>query len=387
MKKGIIKVLALILFFTVSGCAGRVHRRVPDRTEKIEPEPLTIRVVIGKNVNELNLITGDAYLIDNGSKNRLPGSATLKLIDGYISISGRESAYRMPVSIQSQKIISINGKDYFGEITINDSLILNMLPVEEYLKGVLSSEISDEWPAEVLKTQAVVSRTYAYHKILVNKNKSYDVDDTTMYQKFDYTNNNTSINRAIADTKGIIILYQNKPIEAFFHACSGGVTENVGDIFQTELPYLRSVPDPYCSNRADSYWTFSASESEIKSSLQGIINEEYESLSLRDIKIYKRTGSRRVGEFVLMFEKNKKQIIKGNTFRLAVGSKELKSLLIQSIRRERAQEGYVFSFSGRGYGHGVGLSQLGAKEMAERGFSFKDIIAFYYRGTTLGRIN
>ena len=386
MKKGIIKILPLILFFTVSGCVSRVHR-VPDRTIKLEPEPITIRVVIGKNVNELNLITEGAYLTNNGSKNMLPGRATLKLAGGYISIAGRESAYPLPVSIQSQKKISINGKDYFGKIIINDSLILNTLPVEEYLKGVLSAEISDEWPAEVLKVQAIVSRTYAYHKILLNKNKSYDVDDTTMYQKFDYNDNNTSINSAITDTKGIIILYQNKPIEAFFHACSGGVTENVGDVFQTELPYLRGVPDPYCSNNRDSYWSFSASESEIKSSLKGIINEEYDSLSLRDIKIYKRTGSRRVGEFVLIFEKNKKQIIKGNTFRLAVGSKELKSLLIQSIRRERRQEGYVFSFSGRGYGHGVGLSQLGAKEMAERGFRFKDIIAFYYRGTTLGGYN
>jgi stage II sporulation protein D len=386
MKKGIIKVLSFILFLVISGCAGSVHR-VPDRTGKLETEPLTIRVMIEKNVNELYVITEDAYLNGNGSNNRLPESSTLKLIDGYISISGRKSTFSMPVSIQSQNKISINGKDYFGEITINDNLILNTLPVEEYLKGVLSSEISNEWPIEVLKTQAVVSRTYAYHKILVNKNNSYDVDDTTMYQKYDYTDNNTSINSAITDTMGIVILYQNKPIEAFFHACSGGVTENVGDIFQIKLPYLRSVPDPYCSNRKDSYWTFSAGESEIKSRLRGIINEEHQSLYLRDIKIYKRTGSRRVGEFVLIFEKNKKQVIKGNTFRLAVGSTELKSLLIQSIHRERRQEGYVFTFSGRGYGHGVGLSQLGAKEMAERGFGFKDIIGFYYRGTTLGSYN
>jgi stage II sporulation protein D len=87
---------------------------------------------------------------------------------------------------------------------------------------------------------------------------------------------------------------------------------------------------------------------------------------------------------LLIFDNNKKRIIKGNTFRLAIGPRDLKSLLIQSIRRERTEEGVVFLFTGRGYGHGVGLSQVGAKEMAERGFMYRDIIAFYYRGTTLG---
>ena len=332
-------------------------------------------------------MTEEAFLVENGNKHRLSGNSTLRVTDGRIHIQDQESGYALPVSLISQKGVNINGKPYFGEIIIDAGLLLNVLPIEEYLKGVLSAEISNEWPGEVLKAQAVVSRTYAYHKITVNKDKLYDVDNTTLYQKFDYSENNTSINKAINDTKGIIILYQNKPIEAFFHACSGGVTENAGDVFQTNLPYLRSFPDPYSSKTGDSNWTFKATESQIKASLKGIIAEEYESLPLKEIKVNKRTGSRRVGEFLLVFENNKRQIIKGNTVRLAVGPKELKSLLIQSIRKERTQDGIVFSFYGRGYGHGVGLSQLGAKEMAERGFLYKDIIAFYYRGTTLGSYN
>jgi stage II sporulation protein D len=386
MKKMIIKGLSLILFFTVSGCAGTLMR-VPEKRPITEPAPITIRVAIGRNIEEISLKTEEAFLIKSGNKNRLSGNSILQVTEGRVLIRGQETGFALPVSLKSQKSMILNGKVYFGEIIIDDNLILNILPLEEYLKGVLSSEISDDWPMEVLKAQAVVSRTYAYNKILASKDKLYDVDDTTLYQKFDYNENNSRINKAINDTKGVIILYQNKPIEAFFHACSGGVTENAGDIFQTDLPYLRSFPDPYSSKTRASNWTFEATESQIKSSLKGIITEEYDSLLLKEIKVHRRTRSRRVGEFILIFEKNKKQIIKGNTFRLAVGPKELKSLLIQTIRKERMQDGILFSFSGRGYGHGVGLSQLGAKEMAQRGFLYMDIIAFYYRGTALGSYN
>lgn len=305
----------------------------------------------------------------------------IEVNDGYIIVNGM--TYTTPVYFQSPQKMRINGKEYFGSILVQDRFIINILPVEEYLKGVLSSEVAESWPAEALKAQAVVSRTFAYRKILNNKDTLYDVDDTTMYQKFDYNESNSRINSAVLDTEGIIILYQNEPIEAFFHSNSGGVTENCRDIFQKDLPYLRSIPDPYSSKNEDTLWTFSITEKEIKNALNGIIKHEYESLTLRDIRIYKKTGSRRAGEFLLIFERNQKQIIKGNTFRLAVGPKFLKSLLIHNIQRARGKGGYIFTFSGRGYGHGVGLSQFGAKKMAEQGFSYRDIVAYYYRGTRI----
>ncbi|MCK5093966.1 MAG: SpoIID/LytB domain-containing protein [Spirochaetes bacterium] len=381
MTKWLINGLIWALLLLLIGCVSRTYR-VPDRPEKAEPEPVTILVVIGKSIEEINLQSDNAVLLNAGKSTKLPTRSVIEVNDGYIIVNGKH--YTTPVYFQSPNKMRINGKEYFGSILIQDRFIINILPVEEYLKGVLSSEVAENWPVEALKAQAVVSRTFAYRKILNNKDTLYDVDDTTMYQKFDYSEINSRINSAILDTNGIIILYQNEPIEAFFHSNSGGVTENCRDIFQKDLPYLRSIPDPYSSKNQDTFWTFSMTGKEIKAALKGIIMQEYESLVLRDIRIYKKTGSRRAGEFLLIFEKNQRQVIKGNTFRLAVDPKSLKSLLIHNIHRERRKGGYIFTFSGRGYGHGVGLSQLGAKRMAEQGFSYRDIIVYYYRGTRLG---
>jgi len=381
MTKWLINGLIWALLLLLIGCVSRTYR-VPDRPEKAEPEPVTILVVIGKSIEEINLQSDNAVLLNAGKSTKLPTRSVIEVNDGYIIVNGKH--YTTPVYFQSPNKMRINGKEYFGSILVQDRFIINILPVEEYLKGVLSSEVAENWPVEALKAQAVVSRTFAYRKILNKKDTLYDVDDTTMYQKFDYSEINSRINSAILDTNGIIILYQNEPIEAFFHSNSGGVTENCRDIFQKDLPYLRSIPDPYSSKNQDTFWTFSMTGKEIKAALKGIIMQEYESLVLRDIRICKKTGSRRAGEFLLIFERNQRQVIKGNTFRLAVDPKSLKSLLIHNIHRARAKGGYTFTFSGRGYGHGVGLSQFGAKRMAEQGFSYRDIIAYYFRGTRLG---
>ncbi|MBA7556097.1 Amidase enhancer [subsurface metagenome] len=105
---------------------------------------------------------------------------------------------------------------------------------------------------------------------------------------------------------------------------------------------------------------------------------------MKNIKIYKKTGSGRVKEFILIFEGNEKQILKGNTFRLALDPKVFRSLLIQGIKKKRINDEYIYTFSGKGYGHGVGLSQWGVKGMAEQGFAYERIVAYYYRGTQLG---
>jgi len=258
------------------------------------------------------------------------------------------------------------------------------LPLEEYLKGVLSSEMTDSWPIEALKAQAVVSRTYAILKLLQNKGNLYDIEGTEIHQKFVYDVNNPRINSAVDATKSLVILYDGKPIEAFFHSSSGGITENCGDIFQQDLPYLRSIPDPYSRDHENVSWTFQMSEREIQASLKGILNKECNNLPLVNIEIHSRTGSGRVKEFYLVFSENKTQIIKGNVVRLALDPKVFKSLLIQDIQREEINGETVYMFAGFGYGHGVGLSQWGARIMAQLGFTYDKIILFYYRGTELG---
>jgi stage II sporulation protein D len=219
-----------------------------------------------------------------------------------------------------------------------------------------------------------------------NKDKEYDIENTEMHQVFEYREDNNNINRAVAETRGIIILYNREPVEAFFHACSGGITENSGDVFLRDLPYLRSIPDPYCRDIDRFSWTFEESAEQVRQSLKDILDEKFSDLPLQDVKIKKRTGSGRVSEFVLRFERGETAIVKGNKFRLALDPKQLKSLLIKRIQKKNVDGNLVFVFSGKGYGHGVGMSQWGAKVMAENGFRYRDILSYYYRGTRLGNV-
>jgi len=385
----ILCLLAILLL--LAGCAGpRSVSRSGAR--KAEEQKLLIRVAVGEAAGVLNFSSDRLELVHGSGNEVLPASVELVAGEEGVTIGG--SPYSTPLHIKSSTTIVVNGKEYYGDLLIEEGLLINVLPLDEYLKGVLSQEVSESWPLEALKAQAVVSRTFAIKRMSGQmsgqKDGLYHVKDTLMHQKFEYSAHNENISRAVEATSGEILLFRGEPIEAFFHSCSGGITESAGGVFQQDLPYLKSVPDPYCRNNDQFDWKYEASAESIVKALESSLDEEDLSDSdrpdrlLRDIRIPRRTGSGRVSEFVLSFDGGKKVIVKGNRFRLALDSTKLKSLLIRRIEKRRGDDGLVFVFSGTGYGHGVGMSQWGAKTMADHGFRYDDILAFYYRGTKLG---
>jgi len=269
---------------------------------------------------------------------------------------------------------------------------INWIEMENYLLGVVPRELGPEvWPQlEALKAQAVVSRTYAVKRMAGRLQEPYHLEDTQMHQEYEYSVRNKNINRAVEATRGEILLYKDGPIEAFFHSSSGGITESAGSVFQQDLPYLRSVPDPYSRDHDAFSWTFKTDAAAMSDALTSLIDSECKThgrdCMLTDIRIHGKTGSGRAREFALCFEGGKSCLVKGNSLRLAVNPREMKSLLIRRIEKRREGDRTVFVFSGTGYGHGVGMSQWGAKHMADRGFRYNDILSFYYRGASLGTL-
>jgi stage II sporulation protein D len=376
-----------VFLILTEGCAGaRPASRSGAR--KAEEQKLLIRVAVGEAAGVLNLVSERLELVKSSGNEALPASVELVAGEEGVTIGG--VTYATPLHIRGGTAIAVNGKEYYGDLLIEDGLLINILPLDEYLKGVLSGEVSESWPIEALKAQAVASRTFAIKRMSGLKDGPYHVKDTLMHQKYEYSTHNENINRAVEATSGEILLFRGEPIEAFFHSCSGGITENAGSVFQQDLPYLKSVPDPYCRNNDQFDWRFEASAESIVKALGSSLDEVDPSNSdspgrlLRDIRIYRRTGSGRAGEFVLYLDGGKKVTVKGNRFRLALDSTKLKSLLIRKIEKRRGDDGLVFVFSGTGYGHGVGMSQWGAKMMADHGFRYQDILSFYYRGTKIG---
>jgi stage II sporulation protein D len=246
---------------------------------------------------------------------------------------------------------------------------VNYVNLEQYLYSVLGSEMSASWPMEALKAQAVAARTYAIYKQQKERNAPYDVSSTQSSQVYKgVASEFSSTQSAVNGTAGQVLTYNNQLILSVFHACSGGHTENVEDVWSESLPYLRGVQD-YDQNITQCQWAKSFSPEELTKRLSGVgdivsispVLTPYG--SIKSMKIVGTSGTRE---------------LKGEAVRNALG--------LKSKRFTITQEETGLRFDGRGWGHGLGLSQWGAYNLASRGINYRQILGHYYRGTKLAKI-
>lgn len=358
--------------------------------ERDGPSP-DIRVLVAENHGQIRVRTGYAVVESRGISLNLPPAVLVISRDG---VHTPEGLVHLPALIRCREPLFIGSTRYHGTLLVTDDLLVNLIPLDLYVRGVVAAEVSPEWPLEALKAQAVVSRTFAYRKMLASRDRPFDVRDTEMDQRFLLADDHPSVDLAVGGTRDQVILYQGRPIEAFFHSCSGGRTERSGAVFQADLPYLQSVPDPFCDDER-STWSSTFDLEEVERALAGYLHApgtgnqdlvETNGGSLVGIRMGKRTPSGRVSEFVLQFSGRGQVSVPGNRFRLAVGPREMKSLLITHMSQEREGGRLTVTFHGRGYGHGVGMSQWGAYHMALRGYDYQRIIAHYFRGVRIGSV-
>lgn len=267
---------------------------------------------------------------------------------------------------------------------------VEQVKLDDYLCNVVSAEMPATFEQEALKAQAIVARTYTIYKILNKKHDNADIcDDSTCCQAWiskedrlakweeDQRESNwQKICNAVNDTSGKIITYENKPIDAFFHSNSGGITEVPVNVWGgTGYPYLQSVE----TSGEDAYTQYS---SEVVLSQEELINklkEKYTDISIDfansdDIKILEYTESTRV-----------KTVKFGNHEISGVEARTLFGL--KSTNFEITMDGDNIKFSVKGYGHGVGMSQTGADSMAKQGKNAEDIIKHFYTGVEITEVN
>ena len=251
---------------------------------------------------------------------------------------------------------------------------------EEYVKGVLAGEMPTSFDLEALKAQAVAARSYVLKKMEQNKEKDYDVVDTVMNQvylddatlkekwKDKYEEKNNKIKQAIVETKGEYMTYNNEVIEAFFFSTSTGKTENSGEVFQTQLPYLKSV---------DSAWDEEVSP--VFSQDNNLSLEEfYQKLNIEynpnlKIEITKTTSTGRIKELKINDHEFKANDI-------------YQKLNLRSTFFDIKQKDNQVEITTKGYGHGVGMSQYGAYGMAKEGYNYTQILKHYYTGVEIKKI-
>ncbi len=294
-------------------------------------------------------------------------------------------------------VIVVNGRGYRGGVEIRkidgNLWVINVVDLEEYLKGVVPCEIGmvSEKQIEAAKAQAVAARTYALAHLGQYSQLGFDLYATVQDQVYKGISAEKGLtNRAVESTRGEVLFYKNEPIEAKYHSTCGGRTADFNDIWSGNPPrYLRSVRCPYCEKSPFYEWKKVMTKQEffaqLKSRLRriGIAIDKDE--LIRSFKLKRNRRSRRVTEIIVVTSKNEHKI---PTYRIRtlLGNPGDPAGLLRSNYFDIKTRQDKVTIEGRGFGHGVGMCQFGAIEMARRGKSYRQILSHYYRNTRIKRI-
>ena len=276
---------------------------------------------------------------------------------------------------------TIEAKEYFGGVRLNKVsgklTVINLVPLEEYLRGVLPEEMSPSYPLEALKAQAVAARSFALKNRKKHEAEGYDLCTTTHCQVYIGVSEEEICDKAIDETHGEILIYNEKLADTNFHADSGGMTESVVDVWGTDVPYLVAVKEIL---KLSEPWTVKVSVKDFSSRFGDSFGD------LKEIKLSKltvgkgeedRTSSGRV-KFAQIVSTKKTLKLAGNELR--------RKFSLPSTLFDIKVENKEVIFTGYGRGHGVGMSQTGAKSYSEEGWTYDKILAHYYHDTKLKKL-
>ena len=291
------------------------------------------------------------------------------------------------VELRPQKIslrelqTTIDGKKYFGGVRLNkvkgSFTVINLVPLEDYLRGVVSKEMSPSFPLEALKAQTVAARSFAMKNRHRHESEGFDLCATTHCQVYDGAAIYDSTDKAVDETRGEVMLFRGKVADTNFHTDSGGMTENVGEVWGTAAPYLIAVKELL---KLGEPWTVKVTKKDFASRF-GSGFGDLKSVKLSKLTIGKeandRSSSGRV-KFAQLIGTKKTLKISGNDLR--------RKFSLPSTLFDIKISGKEVIFTGYGHGHGVGMSQVGAKSYAEDGWSYEKILSHYYRGAELKKV-
>ncbi len=261
--------------------------------------------------------------------------------------------------------VEVNGRSYRGYLRVlwrdGEMLLINKLDIEDYLRGVLPGEVPASFPYDVLRAQAILARTYTLSRL--GSDPDYDLCDTSACQVYLGKDAETSKHdRAVAATKGRILAYHNKPIAAVYHADSGGKTAAAEEVWGSSVPYLQERSDPWTLKK---HWRLTVTPSKVQAALADV---GYGATAVRAAEVVSRGESGRIT--AMAFDTGSGRLV----VRVPKLTRVLYALgLPSSLATLRG-----WTFDGRGSGHGVGLSQWGARGLARKGWNYREILAYYY---------
>lgn len=293
-------------------------------------------------------------------------------VDGPVTI--RSGTRRLEVR-GVVEVLALYGPDAPGRSGL---AVVNELPLERYLEGSLAREMYGSWDADALRAQAVASRTYALYRLETEPFAPWQLTAGTGSQVYTGVEaESPAVEEAVAATRGEILVQEGRPILAAFHSSSGGRTASSEEVWGEPRSYLVSVPVEDEWDSPDAYWRAPVT--------RGTLGRAAASLGtdpgpVTAVTVLERTASGRVARVRLVGERGELTCT-GRQLRTALGESKLKSTLFE-VRED--EQGFVFV--GSGSGHGVGMSQWGARAMARRGDDYRRILGTFYPGTRIARL-
>jgi stage II sporulation protein D len=350
-----------------------------------------IRVKIARNLKNV-LIKGTDLVNQIHTQKKMKsylGRKTLKF-DCYSQLSNYVK--KKPVLLASLKsntgILKWNKKAYKGSFHVvtthkkQSCDLINELSIDEYIGSLLSKEMNAVWPKEALKAQAIAARTYALHKMKTKEVKKqngfetyYHIESSEKHQVSGSLLDSTPKTiQASQETSGeVLLLKGSKKIEPiFFHAQCGGRTLTPEKVWQNKVAGYQEVNCPYCTKKIKKEWTHTVNKKTFRSYLDKISNRYYKKKNKGDAK-FMMVSDRMSKREIHFYRDNTLNKIDKSKFRKILGRKNIRSNnFTVSVKKEKV------ILRGKGYGHGVGLCQHGALEMAQKGFNYKEILSHFF---------
>lgn len=355
-----------------------------------------IRVLLGSyrrfsvSGNDLLIQSG----VDSNKSAQMQGSSIFSIRCGHDANGpfidfGAEKKSTATLDIYAPSgFLQVNGKLYRNKITIladNDTCaVINTVELDKYLAGLLNKEMIPSWPIEALKAQAVASRSYALYQMNENRNRAFDIESTTQDQVYEGADSETPKSSiAVESTSGMVLSFGEGPAKAYFHANCGGQTEIPEAVWGANSGAFRSVVCPYHKNKRDQQrWSLKLTKPQLEHALRkiaGLLPKGFYRIARLEAGAPNTSG--RMNDVLVSDVAGDNLVLSATQLRAAIGYTKLKST---SFHIEN--EGNSYKIIGEGYGHGVGMCQVGARAMAEQGKKFLEILRYYYPLAKIARL-
>lgn len=395
------------------------------------PETVRIGLFYGNTAKDTVTLSSPQglYIYDMSFDNlvaTVPESVTVSANSSSFMISGvgegaSENLLISPVNGR----IKVNNTEYRGYIRLtrtgSQMTVVNVVKLEEYLYSVVGREMTPSWNEEALKAQAICARNYAANNLNKHSAQGFDLCGSTHCQAYTGVSaENPRTVSAVESTRGMVATYGGKMAELYFFSADGGSTEDCKNVWSADIPYLTGVADPYENTAAaqNGIWSVSFTPQELASKVTGIGTitgvqvKEYTPMgSVLSVEVTGTEGSKTfqkekartafglysqkytvtsAGGGISFVAQDGTRITGGEYAQAADGVYAIPSGSVSVVTAngvETIQNGPAtgFTFSGQGWGHRVGMSQYGAKAMGEQGFTYDQILKFYFRGVEISQ--